>query len=67
VEDRRAPRLVRAARAHFRAVGRAEPALALGDGGDLEALRPLQGLKSGDPSPDVRQAAALALRKLQPR
>jgi HEAT repeat protein len=41
--------------------------MALGDGGYREALRPLLERKSEDPSPRVRQAAASALRKLQPR
>ena len=46
---------------------RAEAAIALGDGGFREALRPLLERKASDPSPEVRQAAASALRKLQPR
>jgi len=46
---------------------RAEAATALGDGGFREALRPLLEHRSTDPSPEVRQAAAGALRKLQPR
>ena len=46
---------------------RAEAAAALGDGGFREALRPLLEKKAQDPSPEVRQAAASALRKLQPR
>lgn len=46
---------------------RAEAAGALGDGGFREALRPLVERKASDPSPEVRQAAASALRKLQPR
>jgi len=46
---------------------RAEAAAALGEGGFREALRPLIERKEGDPSPDVRRAAAYALRKLQPR
>jgi HEAT repeat protein len=46
---------------------RAEAAAALGDGGFREALRPLVDRKASDPSPEVRQAAATALRKLQPR
>ena len=33
----------------------------------LEAVRPLMDLKASDPSPQVRQAAALALKKLTPR
>ena len=32
-----------------------------------EALRPLLELKSSDPAPEVRHAAAGALRRLQPR
>jgi HEAT repeat protein len=67
LEDRRATRLLLAALGDFSPYVRAEAALALGDGGDLEALRPLQGLKSSDPSAEVRQAASTALRKLQPR
>jgi HEAT repeat protein len=46
---------------------RAEAATALGDGGFREALRPLLDRRASDASPDVRQAAAGALRKLQPR
>ena len=46
---------------------RAEAATALGDGGFREALRPLVERKASDPAPEVRQAAARALRKLQPR
>jgi HEAT repeat protein len=46
---------------------RVEAAAALGDGGFREALRPLLEKKASDPSPEVRQAAASALRKLQPR
>jgi HEAT repeat protein len=46
---------------------RAEAALALGDGGHLEALRPLMAMKSADPAAEVRKAVAASLRKLQPR
>ncbi len=46
---------------------RVEAAQALGDGAFREALRPLLQLKSSDPAPEVRRAAAGALRKLQPR
>jgi HEAT repeat protein len=46
---------------------RAEAATALGDGGFREALRRLLEHRSSDASPEVRQAAASALRKLQPR
>jgi HEAT repeat protein len=46
---------------------RVEAAAALGDGGFREALRPLLDRKANDASPEVRQAAAVALRKLQPR
>jgi HEAT repeat protein len=46
---------------------RVEAALALGEGGFREALRPLLSLKASDPAPEVRRAAAGALRKLQPR
>jgi uncharacterized protein (DUF2336 family) len=33
----------------------------------MDALRPLMDLKASDPSPEVRQAAAAALKKLAPR
>jgi HEAT repeat protein len=46
---------------------RAEAAMALGDAGSREALRALLDCKAVDPSPEVRRAAAAALRKLQPR
>ncbi|HXY38729.1 MAG TPA: HEAT repeat domain-containing protein, partial [Vicinamibacteria bacterium] len=46
---------------------RVEAASALGEGGFREALRPLLERKSKDASPEVRQAAAAALRKLAPR
>jgi HEAT repeat protein len=46
---------------------RAEAATALGDRGFREALRPLLERRSSDASPEVRQAAAAALRKLRPR
>jgi HEAT repeat protein len=46
---------------------RVEAAHALGEGGVREALRRLLELKSSDSAPEVRQAAAGALRKLQPR
>ena len=46
---------------------RAEAALALGDAGLMEAVRPLMDIKSQDPFPEARQAAALALKKLSPR
>ena len=46
---------------------RVEAAHALGEGSFREALRPLLELKSSDPASEVRQAAAGALRKLQPR
>jgi HEAT repeat protein len=41
--------------------------MALGDAGSREALRALLDCKAVDPSPEVRRAAAAALRKLQPR
>jgi HEAT repeat protein len=67
LEDRRARRLLLSALADDSASVRAEAALALGDGGFLEAVRPLMDLKASDPSPVARQAAAVALRKLAPR
>lgn len=67
LEDRRGRRLLLSALADDGAPVRAEAALALGDAGLLEAVRPLMDLKSADPSPAVRQAAARALKKLAPR
>jgi HEAT repeat protein len=67
LEDRRARRLLLSALGDASHPVRAEAALALGDGGFMEALRPLMELKSSDPSPEVRQAAASALKKLAPR
>jgi HEAT repeat protein len=67
MEDRRARRLLLAALADDSALVRTEAALALGDGGFLEAVRPLMDVKASDPSPGVRQAAATALKKLAPR
>jgi HEAT repeat protein len=67
VEDRRAGRLLLGALADDSALVRAEAALTLGDGGFLDAVRPLMDLKVSDPSPEVRQAAGVALRKLAPR
>jgi HEAT repeat protein len=67
MEDRRARKLLAGALADDEARVRAEAALALGDGGFLDAVRPLMDLKASDPSPEVRQAAALALKKLTPR
>lgn len=46
---------------------RAEAALELGEGGHLDAVRPLTQLKAMDPSVAVRQAASSALRRLGPR
>jgi HEAT repeat protein len=66
-EDEGARRLLLAGLADASPDVRAEAAAALGDGGFREALRPLLQRKSDDPSPKVRQAAASALRKLQPR
>ena len=60
-------RLLLAALADDSAQVRAEAALALGDGGFLDAVRPLMDLKASDPSAEVRQAAAMALTKLTPR
>jgi len=67
LEDGRGRRLLLAALADDSAEVRAEAALALGDGGFLDAVRPLMDLKSADPSAEVRQAAAAALTKLTPR
>jgi HEAT repeat protein len=67
LEERRARRLLLSALTDDSASVRAEAALSLGDGGFLDAVRPLMDLKASDPSPDVRQAAALALKKLAPR
>ena len=67
LEDRRACKLLLAALDDDSAEVRAEAAMAVGDGGFLDALRPLMTLKASDPSVDVRQAAAVALKKLAPR
>ncbi len=67
LEDRRARKLLLSALADDAAHVRSEAALALGDGGFLEAVRPLMDLKASDPSSEVRQAAAFALKKLAPR
>jgi HEAT repeat protein len=67
LEDRRARKLLLSALADDSALVRAEAALALGDAAWLDAVRPLTDLKASDPSPEVRQAAAAALRKLAPR
>ena len=66
-EDPAARRLLLAALEDAAPAVRAEAATALGDGGFREALRPLLDRKASDPAPEVRQAAASALRKLQPR
>ena len=67
MEDQRGRKLLLAALADDSARVRAEAALALGEGGFMDALRPLMDLKASDPSPEVRQAAAAALKKLAPR
>jgi HEAT repeat protein len=67
LEDRQGRKLLLAALADDTSQVRAEAALALGDGSFLEAVRPLMDLKASDPSPQVRQAAAQALKKLTPR
>jgi HEAT repeat protein len=67
LEDPAARRLLLAGLSDPSAPVRVEAAHALGDGGFREALRPLLNLKATDPAPEVRQAAAGALRKLQPR
>ena len=66
-EDRRTSKLLLHALTDDSAKVRAEAALALGDAGFMEAVRPLMDLKSSDPYPEARQAAALALKKLSPR
>jgi len=66
-EDPAARRLLLAGLEDQSPAVRAEAAAALGDGGFREALRPLLDRKATDPSAEVRQAAASALRKLQPR
>jgi HEAT repeat protein len=67
LEDPAARRLLLAGLQDESPAVRAEAATALGDGGFREALRPLLERRSSDASPEVRQAAASALRKLQPR
>jgi HEAT repeat protein len=67
LEDRRARKLLLSALTDDSARVRAEATLALGEGGIMDALRPLMDLKASDPSPEVRQAAASALKKLAPR
>jgi HEAT repeat protein len=67
LDDRQGRRLLLSALADDSGQVRAEAALALGDGGFLEAVRPLMDLKASDPSAQVRQAAAVALTKLTPR
>jgi len=67
LEDPAAGRLLLFGLADPSAGVRVEAAHALGDGGYREALRPLIEIKSKDSSPEVRQAASAALRKLQPR
>jgi HEAT repeat protein len=67
LESHAARRLLLDALADESPAVRAEAATALGDGGFREALRPLLERRSSDASPEVRQAAAGALRKLQPR
>jgi HEAT repeat protein len=67
IEDRASRRLLLVALTDDSAPVRAEAAHALGDGGFMDAVRPLMDLKAKDPSPEVRQAAAYALKKLTPR
>jgi len=66
-EDPAALRLLLAALEDPSPAVRVEAVQALGEGGFREALRPLLELKSSDPAPEVRHAAAGALRRLQPR
>ncbi|HEY5906500.1 MAG TPA: HEAT repeat domain-containing protein, partial [Vicinamibacteria bacterium] len=67
LEDPRARKLLLQALSDQSPVVRAAAALALGEGGFLDAVRPLMLVKEKDPSPEARQAAAAALRKLAPR
>jgi len=67
LEDPAARRLLLAGLEDESPAVRAEAATALGDGGFREALRPLLERRARDAAPEVRQAAAGALRKLQPR
>ncbi len=67
IEDGRAARFLIQALSDPVAAVRAEAAMALGDGGHLEAVRHLSQLKTADPSPEVRHAASSALRRLGPR
>jgi HEAT repeat protein len=67
LDDPGARRLLLAGLEDESAAVRAEAATALGDGGFREALRRLLEHRSSDVSPEVRQAAAFALRKLRPR
>jgi vesicle coat complex subunit len=67
LDDRRAVKVLLASLSDPIPAVRAEAALVLGDVGHLEAVRPLTQLKAVDPSVEVRQAAAVALRKLGPR
>jgi HEAT repeat protein len=67
LEDPTARRFLLAALEDDSPAVRAEAATALGDRGFREALRPLLERRASDASPEVRRAAAGALRKLQPR
>ena len=68
LEDPRARKLLLAALADRRAPSCAPlPRSPSGEGGFLDAVRPLMDVKANDPSPEARQAAAAALRKLAPR
>ncbi len=67
IEDRRTAKVLLAMLNDVAPMVRAEAALALGDGGHLEAVRPLMQVKATDASADVRQSAAIALGKLAPR
>jgi HEAT repeat protein len=66
-EDPRASKLLLSALSDEAPAVREEAALTLGEGGVLEALRPLMDLKKTDASAEVRRAAAVALKKLAPR
>jgi HEAT repeat protein len=66
MEDRRARKLLFGALEGADPSVRAAAAEALGEGGFLEAVRPLLDLKARDTSPEVRLAAGQALKKLAP-
>jgi HEAT repeat protein len=67
IDDRRVRKLLFSAIVDEAPSVRAAAAEALGDGGFMDAVRALMDLKSKDASPEVRQAAGQALKKLAPR